>query len=144
MLSSGILCRVALVRTNVSEECITSIIRVTRNGKLGRTLAVTSNWSMFQLLVTANIPTLLILVTLMMEAICYTETSVLTRATECNIPEDRLTSQTITLYLSKGPMNVYHLYFSCSCLNSSDSYSVVHFNMPSWYYRKWWNMESFS
>jgi hypothetical protein len=34
---------VALVRTDISEECITSIIRVTRIGKLGTTLAVNSN-----------------------------------------------------------------------------------------------------
>jgi hypothetical protein len=33
----------ALVRTGVSEERIASIIRVTRIGKLGTTLAVTSN-----------------------------------------------------------------------------------------------------
>jgi hypothetical protein len=44
MLSSGMLHSVAPVRTNVSEECITSIIRVTRIDKLGTT-AVTSNWS---------------------------------------------------------------------------------------------------
>jgi hypothetical protein len=35
--------RVALVRTDVSEEISVSIIRVTRIGKLGTTLAVTSN-----------------------------------------------------------------------------------------------------
>jgi hypothetical protein len=34
---------VALVRTNVAEECIASIIRLTRIGELGATLAVTSN-----------------------------------------------------------------------------------------------------
>jgi hypothetical protein len=39
MLSSGMLRRVALVRTNVSEELSTSVIRVTRIGELG-TLAV--------------------------------------------------------------------------------------------------------
>jgi hypothetical protein len=39
---SGMLRRVALVRTDVSEELSTSIIRVTRIGEL-RTLAVTSN-----------------------------------------------------------------------------------------------------
>jgi hypothetical protein len=43
MASSGMLRRVALVRTNVSEELRASFIRVTRIGELGTTLAVTSN-----------------------------------------------------------------------------------------------------
>jgi hypothetical protein len=43
MASSGILRRVALVRTDVSEERSASIIRVTRIGELGTTLAVTSS-----------------------------------------------------------------------------------------------------
>jgi hypothetical protein len=43
MAYSGMLRRVALVRTDVSEEIIASIIRVTRIGELGTTLAVTSN-----------------------------------------------------------------------------------------------------
>jgi hypothetical protein len=43
MASSGMLRRVALVRTVVSEEVSTSIIRVIRMGELGTTLAVTSN-----------------------------------------------------------------------------------------------------
>jgi hypothetical protein len=43
MSSSGMLRRVALVRTNVSEELSFSIIRVTRIGDLGTTLPVTSN-----------------------------------------------------------------------------------------------------
>jgi hypothetical protein len=42
MASSGMLRRVALVRTNVSEGLSASIIRVTGIGELG-TLAVTSN-----------------------------------------------------------------------------------------------------
>jgi hypothetical protein len=43
MVSSGMLRRVALVRTDFSEERSASIIRVTRIGELGTTLAVISN-----------------------------------------------------------------------------------------------------
>jgi DNA-binding TFAR19-related protein (PDSD5 family) len=42
MPSSGMLRRVALVRTDVSEELNVSIIRVTRIGEIGKTLAVTN------------------------------------------------------------------------------------------------------
>jgi hypothetical protein len=88
MPASGMLRHVALIKTIVSEECVTSITRVTRIGELG-TLAATSNqsiaknyYSVLRLLVTANIvPSSPILVTLMMEAISFSETSVLTRAT---------------------------------------------------------------
>jgi hypothetical protein len=43
MASSEMLRRVAFVRIEVSEEPSASIIRVTRIGELGKTLAVTSN-----------------------------------------------------------------------------------------------------
>jgi hypothetical protein len=72
MASSGTLRRVALVRTDVPEERIAFIIKVTRIGELGTTLAVTSNRSTLRrnlpFLVTANVVFIsLILVTLMME-----------------------------------------------------------------------------
>jgi hypothetical protein len=99
MASSGMLRRVALVRTDVSEEIRASIIRVTRIGELGTTVAVTSNRHKLRrncrLLVTANVvPSSPILVTLMTEALSYSETSVLTRATGRNIPRDAILQQT--------------------------------------------------
>jgi hypothetical protein len=46
------LCCVALVRTHVSEELSTSIIRVTRIGELGRMLAITSQMMAFFIVTT--------------------------------------------------------------------------------------------
>jgi hypothetical protein len=43
MPSSGMLHRVALVRTDVTEELSTSLIGVTRIGEVGTTLALTIN-----------------------------------------------------------------------------------------------------
>jgi ABC-type taurine transport system substrate-binding protein len=81
MASSGLLRRVALVRTNVSEELSASFIRVIRIGELGTTLAV----------VTASvIPNSPIRVTLMMEALSSSEPLVPTRATRRNTPEDAI------------------------------------------------------
>jgi hypothetical protein len=99
MQSFGMLHNVALVETDISVEHIT-IIRVTRVNELGTTLTVTNNQSMLQrnrivfvrsflqLLGTATIPSSPIRVTLMMEVIRSCETSVLTRAILCAIPED--------------------------------------------------------
>jgi hypothetical protein len=73
--------RVAVVRTDVSEKRIASVIMMTRIGELGTTLAVTSKRASV-----ANYcqPSS----TLMMETLRFSETSVLTRSTRRNIPED--------------------------------------------------------
>jgi hypothetical protein len=83
--------RLALVRTDVSEELSAAIIRVTGISELG-TLAVTSNRHKqhVSLLVVANVPSSLILVTLMMEALSFSELSVLTRVTWRNIPHNAI------------------------------------------------------
>jgi hypothetical protein len=78
MVSSGMLRRVALVRTEVSEELIASFIRVTRISELGTTLAVTSDRRTLR----RNTP--------MKVVLSSYETSVLTRATRRNIPEDTI------------------------------------------------------
>jgi hypothetical protein len=96
MVSSGMLCRVTLVRTDVSKEPGASFIRVTRIGEQGTTQAATSNQRTFlrsirRLLVAACVvPSSPILVTLMKEAPGSFETSVLTRVTRHNIPEDTI------------------------------------------------------
>jgi hypothetical protein len=80
MVSSGMLRRVALVRTDVSEEFSASFIRVRR-------LPV----------IASVVPSSPILVTLMKEELSFSEKSVLRRATRCNIPEDTIVQQTVVI-----------------------------------------------
>jgi hypothetical protein len=79
MASSGMLRHVALVRTDVSEELSASFISVTRVNELVHLVFLHSvRLLLVRASVVLNSP---ILVTLMMEPLCSSETSVLTRAT---------------------------------------------------------------
>jgi hypothetical protein len=75
MASPGMLRRVTLVITDVSEELIASFVFLR---------------SVHRLLVTANVPRSPILVTLVKEMVNSSETSILTRVTRRNILEDAI------------------------------------------------------
>jgi hypothetical protein len=68
MPSSGMLSRVAIVRIDISEECIDKLLRL--------------------IVPITDVSSLQVLVTLIMEVICLCEESVLTRATIRHISED--------------------------------------------------------
>jgi hypothetical protein len=91
MGSSGILRRVASVRTDVSEELSASMIRVKRTGELGTHAELIASYG--------YVPSSPILVTLMMEVLSSSETSVLTGATRRNIPEDAILHTKVTVPL---------------------------------------------
>jgi hypothetical protein len=88
MASSRILRRVELVRTDDSEGLNTSIIRVIRIGAIGM-LAVTSNRCTLRRN-TNVVPSSPIHVTLMIQVLSSSETSVLRRATRHNITEGEI------------------------------------------------------
>jgi hypothetical protein len=95
MVSSGLLRRVALLRTEVSEVPGASFIRVTKIGELGTTQAATSTLGIFSQRTSVASCSLCCsqftgFVTLMKEAPDSSEMSVLTRATRHNNLEDTI------------------------------------------------------
>jgi hypothetical protein len=102
---------VTLARTDVSEERIASIIRVTRVGETGTTLAVT----------VIVVPSSTILANLLMEVISTFETSVLTRAAQHNIPESGILHshplENLKSFTLCNLFDIYSTYFTLSAIS---------------------------
>jgi hypothetical protein len=127
------LCHVASVRTDVSEELSASIIHHPSSLSIIHHHYPSSIihhhypflCSVHQLLVMANVvPSSPILVTLMMEALSSSETSIFTRATRCNIPEDAILHSHCYENL-KSYIRVHWLAALCFFLLPSSSLSTI-------------------
>jgi hypothetical protein len=113
MVSSGLLRRVALVRIDVSQGPGASFIRVTKIGELGTTQAATSNRRTLQRNTIHVVPSSTIFVTLMKEAPGSSKTSILTRATRRNNPEDTI----LHSHRRKNLKSYILTCFLCICIN---------------------------
>jgi hypothetical protein len=110
MASSGKLRRVALVRTDVSEEPGASFIRVTRIGELGTTQAATSNRRTLRRNSKYS--------SQRTSVASYSETSVFTRATRSNIQEDTILHshrrENLKSYIYE--QSSANIYYHCECI----------------------------
>jgi hypothetical protein len=105
MPSSGMWHQVGLVKIDISEKRIASVVRVEIISELGTTLAVTSK---LKHTLTANVVySSLILSTLKSGAKFFSETSILTRTTWHHIPGDG-----IQYYLYYVGINIVYFYSS--------------------------------
>jgi hypothetical protein len=111
--------RVALVRTDVSEELSASVIRVTRIGEIGK-LAVTSNRR-------TVVPSSPILVTLMMEALSSPETSALTRANGVTSQKTPFFKTTEAYHFARGDsvVSTFHCLCHATSFTSASSAGAV-------------------
>jgi hypothetical protein len=128
MVSSGMLRRVALLRVDVSEELsnptLLSLLPLTPlcilNSEFHSSFLshLVFLRSMCRLLVTANVVPSSPIVTLMMEALSSSETSVLIRVTRHNIQEDTI----LHSHRRENPKfypSTYSFIFSCRCLEGN-------------------------
>jgi hypothetical protein len=112
------LCRLSLVRTDVSEQLLRTVRR---------------------LLVTANVPSSPILVTLIMEVLSSSKSSILTRITWHNIPQDRFfTTDNTHISLLVCRLTNFCLHYSRKPRWNGQSLPLCLKNILKLLYSCWW------
>jgi hypothetical protein len=143
------LCREALVRADVSEELIAFIIRVTRIGELGTTLAVTSNRSTLRRISISS--------RLASQGVTSQKTAFIKEFLFPTLPTDNLQVGVLTLFWKAYSYSIYRIkvkraYKLCARLDTShhgpphafrDSWGCwkVSYQAPT---VRWWSASSLS